>query len=170
MNMLALFVAYFLINIITLALETIVLSILLSKIFASFDKANVGKGNLKSLFMIFVSIFIMVRLGYFLRNILYDEIIPQFFEFIRIKLYDQIVDRYRVDYKELNTGYILFNFEHLPSSFRKLMTELLREYVPNILALIVCICSLLILHKQSNRKCSTYWYYYIYCSCCIDFK
>lgn len=131
--------AYFILNIITLILETIVISILLSKIFSAINKNN---ANIKNLFVAFVFIFVAVRLGYFLKSIVYDEIIPKFFYFLRTRLFDKIIDRYQVDYKELNSGYILYNFEHLPSSFRRLMTELLQEYIPNILAIIVCICYL----------------------------
>lgn len=136
--------AYFILNIITLVLETIVMSILLSKIFSSLNQKD---NSIKNLFMTFVGVFIMVRLGYFLRNIVYDEIIPKFFFFLRTKLYGKIIDRYRVDYKELNIGYILYNFEHLPSSFKRLMTELLQEYIPNVLALLVCICYLFYTNK-----------------------
>jgi len=131
-----LMVAYFFINILTLFFETIVISILLSKIFSAFDK----KKDVKNLFIIFIAIFILIRLGYFLKSVVYDEIIPKFFYFLRTKLFNKVIDRYRVDYKELNIGYVLFNFEHLPSSFKRLMTGLLQEYIPNVLALLLCIC------------------------------
>lgn len=134
-----LIVGYFLINILTLALETVAMSIVLSKIFSSISGEKGFGKDINKWLMIFVGIFVLVRLGYFLRSILYDEIIPQFFYFLRTQLYDKIIDRYRVDFKELNLGYILFNFEHLPSSFKKLMTELLQEYIPNMLALFVCL-------------------------------
>jgi ABC-type multidrug transport system fused ATPase/permease subunit len=138
-----LMVAYFFINIFTLALEAIIMSILLSKIFTAFEK----KGNIKNLFMMFIGVFILVRLGHFLRNVVYDEIIPKFFYFLRTELYDKIIDRYRVDYKELNTGYVLFNFEKLPISFKKLMTQSLQEYIPDVLAMLVCICYLFYTNK-----------------------
>jgi len=148
----ALLVGYFVVNILTLILETIVISVLLSKIFSSLEKGGGGKGTSVSydtggLFMKFVGVFVLVRLGYFLKSIIYDEITPKFFYFLRTNLYDKIIDRYRVDYKELNTGYVLYNFEHLPSSFKKLMTELLQEYIPNVLALIVCLCYLFYMNK-----------------------
>jgi ABC-type multidrug transport system fused ATPase/permease subunit len=138
-----LMVAYFFINIFTLALEAIIMSILLSKIFTAFEK----KGNIKNLFMMFIGVFILVRLGHFLRIVVYDEIIPKFFYFLRTELYDKIIDRYRVDYKELNTGYVLFNFEKLPISFKKLMTQSLQEYIPDVLAMLVCICYLFYTNK-----------------------
>jgi ABC-type multidrug transport system fused ATPase/permease subunit len=140
--------AYFLVNILTLAMETIVMSILLSKVFSSIGKkGDDGAKNAKKLFVAFVGVFILVRLGYFLRSVIYDEIIPSFFYFLRTRLYNKIIERYRIDYKELNIGYVLYNFGHLPSSFKKLITELLQEYIPNLLALLVCLCYLFYTNK-----------------------
>ncbi len=134
-----LIISYFIINILTLALETIVLSILLSKIFSAFNQKS---DVVKKLLISYVVIFIIIRIGYYLRKITYNELIPKFYYYLRVELYNKIIDRYKIDYKELNTGYILYNFEHLPSSFKILVTELLQTYIPNIIAIFVCVCYL----------------------------
>jgi ATP-binding cassette, subfamily B, bacterial MsbA len=139
--------AYFFLNIVTLILETIAMSILLSKLFSSLGQKE-QTDKVKYYLVMFVVVFILVRLGDLFRSIVYDEIIPKFFYFLRTKLYNKIIDRYQIDYKELNIGYILYNFEHLPSSFKRLMTELLKEYIPNVLAILVCVCYLFYTNKM----------------------
>lgn len=146
-----LMVAYFLVNIISLFLETIVISILFSKIFSAFDKNAVHNVDsveaVKKYMILFMVVYIVVKFFQFIKTVIYDEISPKFFYFLRTTLFDRIVDRYQIDYKEINTGYILFNFDRLPTAFKRLMTELLTEYVPSVLALIVCICYLAYMNK-----------------------
>lgn len=143
---------FFLINFITLGLDTVILSIVLSKIFSALGTKGNGKSaDLWHYLKWFVVIFVLIRLGYFARNMMYNEIIPEFFYFLRTYIYNKIIDRYRVDFKELNLGYVLFNFEHLPTSFKRLMTELLQEYIPNILALLVCIIYLFAVELKAAK-------------------
>lgn len=136
--------SYFLINIFTLCLETIVLSQVSSKIYS-----NIGdKSKLYSLFMIFLFVLFLIKAGYTLRSYLYDIIVPRFNTYIKEHIYNNIIERYQVDYKELNTGYILYNFQHIPGAFSRLMIEFLQEYIPNTLAIIICICFLLYIKKD----------------------
>lgn len=130
--------SYFFFNIITLVLETIAISILLSKIFTSFNEKK-SPDVIKKLLIYFLIIFIGIRLCYFIRSMIYNAIIPKFFYFLRTRIYESILNRYQIDYSELNIGHILYNFEHIPASFRKVMMGLLQEYIPNFLALLICI-------------------------------
>ncbi len=136
--------SYFLINIFTLGLETIVLSQLSSKIYT-----NIGdKSKLYSLFMTFLFVLFLIKAGYAIRSYLYDIIIPRFNTYIKEHIYNNIIERYQIDYKELNTGYILYNFQHIPGAFSRLMIEFLQEYIPNTLAILICVVFLMYIKKD----------------------
>jgi ABC-type bacteriocin/lantibiotic exporter with double-glycine peptidase domain len=130
-----LIVAYFIINIIIIGLETIVLSRTSSKIYSEIT----NKSKLYTLFTTFIAILLIVKIFYITKNYLYDVIVPKFNEYVRNLIFNNIIERYQVDYKELNTGYILYHFHHIPGTFSRFLMELLEEYVPNIIAIIICI-------------------------------
>jgi len=73
------------------------------------------------------------------RNYVYDIIVPSFQKYLKTTLYNNIIDRYSIDYKELNIGSILYNFQHMPATFSRFVLEVLEEYIPNILAVSICI-------------------------------
>jgi ABC-type bacteriocin/lantibiotic exporter with double-glycine peptidase domain len=135
-----LFIAYFIANIITLFLETIILSYYLSKIFET--KKLDMPGILK-----FICAYSLVKIGYVSRSFIYDIIVPKYYSFLRTELFNSIVDRYKIDYKDLNPAYILYNFQTLPLQFNKLTIELLQEYIPDIIAVIICIVFLFFTDK-----------------------
>lgn len=135
-------VAFFFLNVLALILDTIATSVILSKVFTAIGKKGL-QDRIYCLLVQFVCVYIIVRMLNFFRSIVYDIIVPKFFNFLRIKLYNGVLDKYKINYEEVDVGNVLYNFEHLPSSFKRLVTELLQGYIPNILALIVCISYLL---------------------------
>ena len=44
-----------------------------------------------------------------------------------------------IDYKDLNIGYILYNFQNLPQLFNDLLIDLLHDYIPTILSIVICL-------------------------------
>ncbi len=125
--------SYFVLNFIILILEAIVISRLLSNIFNKDNFNKLGK------FMIyFIITFLVIKILNSIKSVLYAIIIPKFNNFLKEKLYVNILDRYEVDYKELNIGNILYNFQHIPYTFNKLVVEMLQEYIPNTIAVLTC--------------------------------
>lgn len=150
--------SYFIINIFTLFLETIILSNILSKVFLKLGTRTSTKrynsssfsymvNNLKYLFIAYLLIFSVIKTGYSIRSYIYDSIIPKFNSFIKIELYNRIVDRYKINFETINIGELLYNFQHLPITFEKLLIECLQEYIPNTIAIIMCLCFLLYFNK-----------------------
>ncbi len=134
-----LFASYFLINIFILFIETIAVSHYLSAIFTGLTKHT----TITKPILIFICLFTFMKFGYSLRNHIYDLIVPAFDEFLKVNLYNNIIERYKIDFKELNLGYILFNFQHIPNTFNKLVIESLQEYIPNSIAVFICILYLI---------------------------
>lgn len=137
---------YFFANIFSLFLETILLSQILSNIFAKLTMKKNDK-ELAKLFMMYVILFVVTKTGFAIRNYVYDLIIPKFNKFVKVYLYNSIIDRYQIDYVEPNLGYILYNFQNLPSSFNRIIIEMLQEYIPNTIAVIICISYLLYVNR-----------------------
>ncbi len=131
--------AYFMSNIIILFLETIVLSIILNRIFESKSLDYYSIRN-------FIVIFIIIKIFTTLRNHVYDLIVPEFQKFIKTSMYNSIIDKYKINYKDLNIGYVLYNFQNMPVEFTKLLIETLQEYIPNSIAILLCIGFLLYLN------------------------
>jgi len=77
----------------------------------------------------------------------YNKLIPDFYYFIRTKLFEHLLNRYEEDYKEINAGNIIFNFEHFPYYFKNFFTELLQEYIFPWIHLILFWVSLYTLYK-----------------------
>jgi ABC-type multidrug transport system fused ATPase/permease subunit len=130
--------AYFIVNIITLFLETIVLSHISSSLFVAFQGSSNNLDHVKKLIFSFILTFILVKVGYSIRNSLYDTIIPSFNKFTKVYLYTEIINRYKIDYKELNLGFVQYNFQNLPYHLNRLVIELLQEYIPNTIAILIC--------------------------------
>jgi ABC-type multidrug transport system fused ATPase/permease subunit len=137
---------YFFANTFALFLETIILSRILSNIFA---KLTVGRKDkeLAKMFLMYICLFVLAKSAVALRNYTYDLIIPKFNKFVKIYLYNGIIDRYQIDYKEINLGYVLYNFQNLPSSFNRVIIEMLQEYIPNTIAVLICITYLCYINK-----------------------
>ncbi len=131
--------AYFVSNIIILFLETIVLSIILNKIF---ERKSLDYYSIRN----FMIIFIVIKVFMTLRNQVYDLLVPNFQKYIKTTMYNSIIDKYKIDYKDLNIGYVLYNFQNMPVEFTKLLVESLQEYIPNSIAIVLCIGFLLYLN------------------------
>jgi ABC-type multidrug transport system fused ATPase/permease subunit len=132
---------YFIINIITLFLETIILSYITSSLFGSIQKGS--SSSVYKYIIIFFIVFVLIRIGYSVKSVLYDDIIPTFYNYVKTLLYEEILERYKTDYKELNLGTVQYNFQNLPYHICRVVVELLQEYIPNTIAIIFCIIYLL---------------------------
>jgi ABC-type multidrug transport system fused ATPase/permease subunit len=60
-------------------------------------------------------------------------------------MFNSIIDKYKVDYKDLNTGYILYNFETITKEFNNVFIDVIQEYIPVSFSLCICLIYLLYL-------------------------
>lgn len=129
--------AYFIINIVTLFLETIILSKISSELFTNIKSAK-DSSFVAPIFIKFLVVYTIVQSGYCIRGAIYDIIIPAFTQFSKTEMYKDILHRYKIEYKELNLGHVQYNFHNLPSHLNRLIIEFLQEYIPNTLAILIC--------------------------------
>jgi ABC-type multidrug transport system fused ATPase/permease subunit len=134
---------YFIVNIITLVIETVVYSGISSKMYASLkgDKNIYNTGFYLSMLVLCS---IMIKLGWTCKNILYSNVIPKLYRFLNEILFKKIIDRYKVEYQELKIGEILMNLEQLPYILQTFVTNLLDKYMPLCFTLLITIITLMI--------------------------
>jgi len=132
-----LIIIFFILNVLCLIVETILISILLSNVFTSIK--NGIKSDIKKYFIYLFIAFLFTRILTAFKVMVYNKLIPDFYYFIRTKLFEHLLNRYEEDYKEINAGNIIFNFEHFPYYFKNFFTELLQEYIPIGIAFLILI-------------------------------
>ncbi len=127
--------SYFITNILTLFIEVIIMSKIMSSIF----EKKTADGNL---FMWFIICFTFIKAGYNIKSHLYDVILSRFNKFVKTDLFNRIINRFKIDYVDLNPGYVLYNFNNFPNDFNNLLIEFLQEYIPNALGILMCLGAL----------------------------
>lgn len=132
---------YFIINIVTLFLETIILSYVLSSLYSALNKGTTH--FIYKYIIIFFLCLLFIKIGYMVKSVIYNKIIPTFFTYVKTLLYEEIVNRYKTDFKELNLGFVQYNYQNLPYHISRLVIELLQEYIPNTIAILFCVGYLL---------------------------
>jgi ABC-type multidrug transport system fused ATPase/permease subunit len=124
--------AYFLSSIIGLILETVVISKILSQIY---EKKKLDFYSIRD----FILVFILLKFATTIKNYIYDMMTPLFQRFLKTHIFNSILDKYKVNYKDLNIGYVLYNFETMTKEFNELLIDILHDYVPVFFSLIISI-------------------------------
>jgi ABC-type multidrug transport system fused ATPase/permease subunit len=144
-----LLIAYFIANLFALSLKSIVLSYFESRIFNCFSKS--GSPDLKkiqNLIIWTILVVILIKIGYTIKGYVYNIIVPSFHKYTKIFVYDLILERYKINYQDIKLGYVITNLHHIPVTLNALMVELLSEYIPNVLILIICSVYVFYLDKK----------------------
>lgn len=124
--------AYFLSSIIGLVLETVVISIILSQIY---EKRKLDFESIRN----FMFVFILLKFATTVKNYIYDIMTPLFQRFLKTYIFNSILDKYKVNYKDLNVGYVLYNFETMTKEFNELLIDILHDYIPVFLSVTISI-------------------------------
>lgn len=124
--------AYFLSSITGLILETVVVSKILSQIY---EKKKLDFYSIRD----FMLVFILLKFATTVKNYIYDMMTPLFQRFLKTYIFNSILDKYKVNYKDLNIGYVLYNFETMTKEFNELLIDILHDYVPVFLSVIISI-------------------------------
>jgi ABC-type multidrug transport system fused ATPase/permease subunit len=124
--------AYFLSSITGLILETVVISKILSQIY---EKKKLDFYSIRD----FMLVFILLKFATTVKNYIYDMMTPLFQRFLKTYIFNSIIDKYKVNYKDLNIGYVLYNFETMTKEFNELLIDILHDYVPVFLSVIISI-------------------------------
>lgn len=142
------FIIYLVIILLTFPIESIGLSTIYGKIFEYIGSSNKNDEQFKYLLIFLIILFIISKIGYYIKDYYYGIILPKFYRFTREYIFQKILERYKTDFEELRSGMILSNFHDIPSAFYNLLIEILTDYIPNILAIIIIIVYLYIIEPK----------------------
>ena len=131
------FIIYFSVIALTFPFESIAMSKIISKLSQNLPKFTKNKKLISKLFIYLCACYTIVKLSYAFLHYIEDYIFPQFYLSIRKYFYDNILQRYKIDYKNVETGKILGNIIILPGVIKRTFLTLLTVFVPGILTLII---------------------------------
>lgn len=114
-----------------IVMETVVISAILNRIY----QAKVLR---KREFIEIVCALLIIKIAIVAKNHIYDMMTPAFSRYIKTTLFNNIIDRYKVNYRDLDIGSIIYNFENIPHNYINLYVDILNDYIPTFCTLVVC--------------------------------
>ena len=131
------FIIYFSVIALTYPFESIAMSKIISKLSQNLPKFTKNKELISKLFIYLCACYTIIKLAYAFLHYIEDYIFPQFYLEIRKYFYDNLLQRYEIDYKNVEIGKFLGNIIILPGVIKRTFLTLLTVFVPGILTLIV---------------------------------
>tara|TARA_B110000208_G_scaffold2614_1_gene3482 strand:+ start:128 stop:1762 length:1635 start_codon:yes stop_codon:yes gene_type:complete len=130
-------ILYFLIIAFTYPFESLVISKNISRLSQAIPKFNKQKSLVIRLIIYSCIFWSVIKIANIAKHYIEDYIYPQFYLSIRKFMYDNILTRYREDYKEISIGDVLTNIIFIPRAIKHTVTSIVTALVPSILTILV---------------------------------
>ena len=130
------FIVYFLIIACTYPLESIVMSKSIGKLSQLIPKYKTQKKNIIKLLFIVCVAWSFIKLAGIAKHYMGDYIYPQFYMKIRRFFFDNIINRYKINFKNISIGNTLGNIITVPSIIKNTFLRIITVFVPSILTMI----------------------------------
>ena len=130
------FIVYFLIIACTYPLESIVMSKSIGKLSQLIPKYKTQKKNIIKLLFIVCVAWSFIKLAGIAKHYMEDYIYPQFYMKIRRFFFDNIINRYKINFKNISIGNTLGNIITVPSIIKNTFLRIITVFVPSILTMI----------------------------------
>ena len=130
-------IIYFLIIALTYPFESLFISKNISKLSQTIPKFNKNKALIIKLLIYSAIFWSIIKISYILKHYIEDYIYPQFYLSMRRFIYDNILTRYKSDYKDLSMGDVLSNIIFIPYAIKHTAMSIITALVPSILTIIV---------------------------------
>lgn len=98
--------------------------------------------SVKKIFMMLVLIWIIIQFLNIMKSYIYSKIQPKFIGFIRMKLINQVIDSYKNNYQDLQTGKLLTKIIDSPYIFYGMAKETKNLLLNNLITYISTFCYL----------------------------
>ena len=130
------FIIYFIIIACTYPLESIVMSKSIGKLSQLIPKYKTNKKLIIKLLFVLCIIWALIKLAQTAKHYMADYIYPQFYMKIRRFFFDNIIHRYKTDYKNISIGDTLGNIITVPSVVKNTFLRLITVFLPSILTMV----------------------------------
>lgn len=130
------FIVYFIIIACTYPLESVVMSKSIGKLSQLIPKYKTHKKQIIKLLFIVCIVWSFIKLAGIAKHYMADYIYPQFYMKIRRFFFDNIINRYKINFKNVSIGDTLGNIITVPSIIKNTFLRIITVFVPSILTMI----------------------------------
>ena len=132
----------------TYPFESLVMSKIISELSQVIPKFKTKKDLVIKLIIYLCICWTIVKLAEIAKHIIEDYIFPKFYLTIRKYFFDNIITRYKQDYKDVSIGDFISNMILIPYALRQVLLSIISVFIPSILTIII----LNIYFFRKNRK------------------
>uniref|UniRef100_A0A6C0B4L6 ABC transporter domain-containing protein n=1 Tax=viral metagenome TaxID=1070528 RepID=A0A6C0B4L6_9ZZZZ len=129
-------IIYFLIIALTYPFESLVISKNISKLSQTIPNFTKQKPLIIKLIMYICIFWSIIKIANILKHYIEDYIYPQFYLSMRKFMFDNILKRYREDYKDISVGEVLTNIIFIPGAVKHTVMSILTALVPSIMTIL----------------------------------
>lgn len=131
------FLIYFIIIAFTYPFESFVMSKNISKLSQAIPNFNKNKKVILQLIIYSCIFWTIIKMSAILKHYIEDYIFPQFYLSIRKYFYDNILYRYKIDYKDISIGDFLINIIFVPGAINHTVMSIITILLPSLLTIIL---------------------------------
>ena len=130
-------IIYIIIIVFTYPFESLVMSRNISKLSQSLPNFNKKKTEIIKLIIYSCIFWTIIRGAYILKHYVEDYIFPEFYLTIRRFFYDNVLIRYKTDYKDVSIGEFLTNILFIPGAIIQTVMSITTIVVPSVLTILI---------------------------------